>query len=228
MKKHTAYLAAASAAALIAAASAARADVLVMDTELAAPGVYFGSGNFNTHYAVDTAGGVEIGLKSKIRGDATDSIAPVGDVYVIGLGNKVSFDYSVNADINGDAPVDLSDVTALLTIFNLGTGQSASFDPSSTSAQLGNTFNASTGGYQNSEQLAFFPSDGFSLNTNATYLVRLSLTNVPGVEGTMSVDNVIQYGAGGIPEPTAWALLVLGFGGAGAALRRRRGAAVAA
>ena len=28
--------------------------------------------------------------------------------------------------------------------------------------------------------------------------------------------------AGGIPEPAAWALMILGFGGAGAALRRAR------
>lgn len=35
--------------------------------------------------------------------------------------------------------------------------------------------------------------------------------------------------AGGVPEPTTWALMIVGFGGAGALLRRRRraGAAVA-
>ncbi len=34
--------------------------------------------------------------------------------------------------------------------------------------------------------------------------------------------------AGGVPEPGAWALLLLGFGGVGAALRRRRAVAFAA
>ena len=33
--------------------------------------------------------------------------------------------------------------------------------------------------------------------------------------------------AGGVPEPASWALLILGFGSAGAVLRRRRGAALA-
>ena len=33
---------------------------------------------------------------------------------------------------------------------------------------------------------------------------------------------------GGVPEPASWALMILGFGAAGAALRRRRGGVVAA
>ena len=36
----------------------------------------------------------------------------------------------------------------------------------------------------------------------------------------VSVD--IVSGGGAVPEPAAWALMVFGFGGAGAALRRRR------
>jgi hypothetical protein len=35
-------------------------------------------------------------------------------------------------------------------------------------------------------------------------------------------------GAGGVPEPASWALMILGFGGVGAALRRRQGAAALA
>ncbi len=41
----------------------------------------------------------------------------------------------------------------------------------------------------------------------------------------MQIDNVVLGDAatpvGGVPEPGAWALMILGFGGAGAALRRR-------
>ncbi len=33
---------------------------------------------------------------------------------------------------------------------------------------------------------------------------------------------------GGVPEPATWAMMILGLGGAGAMLRRRRGAAVLA
>jgi hypothetical protein len=35
-------------------------------------------------------------------------------------------------------------------------------------------------------------------------------------------------GPGGVPEPATWALMIVGFGGAGAMLRRRRAALVAA
>ena len=40
------------------------------------------------------------------------------------------------------------------------------------------------------------------------------------------VDNISVTGAGAVPEPATWALMLLGFGGLGAALRRR--AAIAA
>ena len=36
-------------------------------------------------------------------------------------------------------------------------------------------------------------------------------------------NDVIQGQVTGVPEPTAWALMILGFGGVGAAVRRRRG-----
>ena len=42
--------------------------------------------------------------------------------------------------------------------------------------------------------------------------------------GTLSFEgaNPIVTGVGGVPEPAAWALMMLGFGGAGACLRARR------
>ena len=41
------------------------------------------------------------------------------------------------------------------------------------------------------------------------------------------VDNIsiVQTGAAGVPEPATWALMILGFGGIGASMRRRRVAA---
>jgi hypothetical protein len=222
VKKSVLAGAAASVAFALAAASAAQAGT-VFDTSLVnPPGVFFGTGNFNTHYAVTTDDGVEIGLKSKIRGDATDSIVPVGDVYSIGLGNKVSFDFSVNPNVGGSL-VDLSDATALLTIVNEGTGQSFSFDPSA----IGDDTRAA-GGYQNSEQLAFFPV-GFTTTSNFTYDVTLSLSNVGANHDAFSTTNIIKVGNGdAVPEPMTWALMLVGFGGIGATLRRARKSAAAA
>jgi hypothetical protein len=51
-----------------------------------------------------------------------------------------------------------------------------------------------------------------------------------GFQGTGTVDNFRLDAAalaGAVPEPTVWAMMLLGFGGLGAALRRRRAAAPA-
>ena len=61
----------------------------------------------------------------------------------------------------------------------------------------------------------------------------LNATSLPGTEA-FSVFEGPQYGlryggvAFAVPEPSTWALLMIGFGGLGVSLRsRRRGAAVA-
>jgi hypothetical protein len=51
----------------------------------------------------------------------------------------------------------------------------------------------------------------------------LSAQQLPEVRGVQGLD--LQGGA--IPEPAAWTLMILGFGGAGAVLRRRRTASAA-
>jgi len=43
---------------------------------------------------------------------------------------------------------------------------------------------------------------------------------------SLSVGDAIAEPTGGIPEPSSWALMILGFGGAGAVVRRRRAAVV--
>jgi hypothetical protein len=52
-----------------------------------------------------------------------------------------------------------------------------------------------------------------------TYLVN----RTPGSPGWGQFDNVaVNFATAGVPEPTSWALMILGFGGVGATLRRRR------
>jgi hypothetical protein len=95
-------------------------------------------------------------------------------------------------------------------------------------------------GIQNSEQLVWlnandglhFPMTGglgFDSSINDTYKVELSLSNIgDGTTQNLDVVNFIQQGsgvagfAGGVPEPSSWALMILGFGAAGAMLRRRK------
>lgn len=72
---------------------------------------------------------------------------------------------------------------------------------------------------------ADLPSTGF---TTAAYLYNLWPRSGLGSNAQIAdfAPNASSFAAG-VPEPSTWALLMLGFGGAGALLRRRRAAALA-
>ena len=70
----------------------------------------------------------------------------------------------------------------------------------------------------------------FALTPGASYSLFLSggpahLAHVVGV-GSMTATDIATYGVSitSVPEPGAWALMILGFGAAGSTLRRRQGA----
>jgi hypothetical protein len=215
-------LAAASAVAIAVAASAASAGT-VTDGTLAFPN-FSGTGNFSDHYVINTEGGVEVALRAKIFKDPDDTkVIPVGDVYDIPLNSVFSFDYSVDPDVGG-SDVSLAGVVASLTITNEGNGASFTFDPST----FDNATNPSLpGAYENSERASFgFLGLGYDPTKNDTFDVVLTLTGVPDTRGPIVAENIVNIGAG-VPEPASWALMILGFGGVGAALRRPRKATVA-
>ena len=191
---------------------------------LAAPGVYFGTGNSNGAFTVNTEDGVEVGLRSKISG-IEPQITPTGNTYLIPLGDTFNFDYSVNPNVGG-SEVSLAGVTALLTVTDVADGKSFSFDPSS--AAFGDATNADApGGYQNSEKISFgFLDPGYNPNLNDTFHIVLTLDNVPNA-GMISVSNNVQVGTGAVPEPATWAMMLVGFGGLGVAMRSRRKQAAA-
>lgn len=226
--KFKVLFAAASAASLAMLAGGAQAST-VLDANLASPGVYFGSGNPNGHFTVVTVDGVETGLRARPYPQVP--VAPVSsDIYDVGLGNAISLDFSVNPSVTG-SEVSLANTSFMLQILNEATGMAASFDPS---AILDNAHNAgAAGGFQNSERFSFgfiaAPMGGYNVNANDTYRVTMILTNVGGDTFTNRI--WVNQGAGlqgftpgGVPEPTSWALAILGLGGVGASLRRRRAA----
>ncbi|HEY0438073.1 MAG TPA: PEPxxWA-CTERM sorting domain-containing protein, partial [Phenylobacterium sp.] len=59
--------------------------------------------------------------------------------------------------------------------------------------------------------------------TSDTAIDRVGIAQL---DGYSVIDNA-SFSAGGAPEPAAWAMMLLGFGGLGAALRARRAAALA-
>jgi hypothetical protein len=181
-------------------------------------GAYYGGGNDYApgNWTVNTGGPLELGLRGHVYQQPAQ--APVGNVYVVPLNSVASLDWSFD-NLSQIFPTILS---ASLTISN-ALGGSFSYDPLVTpdNAQNPNGW----GGEQNSLRLNFAFLNGpgginYSAAANSTYNVALSVTTVE--YGTLSDSIVIQQGAGGVPEPSTWALLILGFGATGAMVRSRR------
>jgi hypothetical protein len=94
-----------------------------------------------------------------------------------------------------------------------------------------------TAGHSYQDTFAY-PSNGFfyAYVTGDTLIDRFSIAANGSFRdirqlrlgGIVPLDEGVHVNPNGIPEPASWALMILGFGGAGATLRRRRGAAAAA
>ncbi|MEH2515719.1 hypothetical protein V1279_001292 [Bradyrhizobium sp. AZCC 1610] len=178
-----------------------------------------GSGTSNGHFAVDTEdNGVELGLRASIR--FVGPITPTGNLYIAPVGNSSgkalwNFEFSVN-------PGSLVGTHSLLTI--TGPGGSLAFNP-----QL-IPDNTPIGGplYQNSENLAFaFLGGPLNFNPNASGIYTFDLKLFSANDQLLG-DVSIQVNA--VPEPSTWAMLILGFAGIGfmAYRRKSRPAALAA
>ena len=207
-----------AAAALLIGPGVAQA-AITYNADLASPGVYFGAGNPNGSFAINTVDGVELGLRAKeFMGP---SPVPVDNVYNIDLGKVISFDWSFNPGAHGSA-VSLAALTSLLSITNVGTGGSFSFNPFLVPDNA--TSLLAPGGSQNSWRLSFGFLNGpgglsYNKNLDATYRIDWTVSGdaIPSISDRI----IINQGAGAVPEPGTWALMILGFGGVGAVLRRR-------
>jgi len=197
---------------------------VTFNANLASPGVYFGSGNPNGTFTVNTVNGAEMGLRGKVYQSPTQT-TPIGNVYNFNLGDVVSFDWSFNPGADG-SPLSLAGLTSLLTITNVATGGSFSYNPFLVPDNA--TSLLAPGGSQNSWRLSFGFLNGpggigFNSGVNSTYNISWTLSG--DAIGTMSNNIVLNQGSGApaaVPEPATWAMLIVGFGIAGMGLRRRR------
>jgi hypothetical protein len=172
-------------------------------------GFHYGTGNnyAPANAAVLTGDVTEIALRFHQTGQA----APASDangVYSFALGTTpISFDFSITKLGGGVFP------SSLITVTNIGTGQTFSYNP----FFAGNdNYTAIADTAQNSEQLGFFvPAISFTPNVNSTYRV-----NLTSGSDSLSVD--ARLGAGAVPEPATWAMMIVGFGIVGFGLRTRR------
>ena len=73
--------------------------------------------------------------------------------------------------------------------------------------------------------VADFQTTSLTSAFTSAIFTQVSISGVRGdiAPGGFALDNVVLTGErGGVPEPASWALMILGFGGAGSLLRRRR------
>jgi hypothetical protein len=184
--------------------------VVTFDQNLAS-GWTQGTGTSNGHFAVDTgADGVELGLRASLR--FVGPITPTGNLYIAPAGNSSgralwNFEFSVN-------PGSLLGTYSLLTI--TGPGGSLAFDPTliPDNTPIGGPFD------QNSENLAFaFLGGPLNFNPNASGIYTFDL-KLFSVDKELLGEVSIQVNA--IPEPSTWAMMILGFAGVGFMAYRRK------
>ncbi|MGA9869440.1 MAG: PEP-CTERM sorting domain-containing protein [Acetobacteraceae bacterium] len=184
----------------------------VDNTSLASPpGTYFGTGNPNTNWTVNTVSGVEMGLQASLP--TIGPIVPVGNVYGVATGVNWNFNFSVNTAASGLTLSDVGPISLSLTDF--GTGTTGSFDPT----LIPDNATVDDTGFQNSEGLRFasiaavLGDPDYDVNANDTYLFTLSTS-------AGSVTERVVVGSGAVPEPAS--LAVLGVGLLGLAFTRKR------
>ncbi|WP_293682310.1 PEPxxWA-CTERM sorting domain-containing protein [uncultured Phenylobacterium sp.] len=69
--------------------------------------------------------------------------------------------------------------------------------------------------------------DGATIG-GSSYLNPFSFTNGIGEAGVRAGNGLLTINFIGVPEPATWAMMIMGFGGVGAMIRRRRTALVSA
>ena len=158
----------------------------------------------------------ELAARFHITGEqALESVDGVYSFDLAALGtNNISFDYSIFGGNPSNSSVKLT---------NLLSGTTASFNPFSFPFTDGN---GELPGLQGSQRLGFgflnggsiFGNLGFNPSINNTY--RFDLTSG---ENTLTTFAKVGEGAiGAVPEPSTWALMLLGFAAVGFTMRRSK------
>lgn len=185
-----------------------------------------GSSNTGDVYSYGTTGTTERALGSLTSG--TNSPIYFGGVFTNGLGGTIeslAFGYDGEQWRAGSSTTDSLTFQYSLDATEVDNGSwtslaSLTFTPLVIAAN-GATLN----GNANRTALAGAAS-GLAIGAGQSFAFRWLNTDSAGSDHGLGVDNFTLTATlapvAGVPEPSAWALLILGFGTVGGALRRRR------
>jgi hypothetical protein len=186
-----------------------------------AEGAYYGSGNTNAGFNIDTAGQLELGLSAIIRytgpepapqepSDLDAYYVPPGESTYVKPGHTTpvggsTWDFVYSVDTGSDS---VSAYTYQITITDLTNNSisPSSFDPSNPSIIPDNATTGGVNGFQNAEALSFGFLPGYDVNAGDTYQITLAATPVTGGQTeSVSIDVNVT------PEPTTWLLFGTGL-----------------
>jgi hypothetical protein len=201
-----------SVAGLIISSCIGSASATVIDNTTLTAGWHNGTGTVDGHFTVDQENGVELGLRAGIR--FVGPITPTGNVYTAPLSPTGDTLALWNFEYSYDPGVNTGTATTIAITDNLG----HSF-PAFSLAPFDNT--AAGTALQNSENIGFFPFSlaGFDPTVPAIYTIDLAMGSPTG-SPLGSVE--IQVDVGAVPEPSTWAMMILGFAGIGWMAYRRK------
>lgn len=178
------------------------------NTNLAAPGTYYGTGNPNTNWVVDNSNGVEIGLQTLIRYVGSVAPTPPGSsIYYVPTGatsetgkSGSAWGFAFSLNLNG-AGLTLNDVTTSLQMQDVANGTTGAFDALLICDNFGYSSSGSDGGScasslnasidygaQNAEALSYsaiaaaFLDPGYNMNQDDTYKFMFSVTCKANIE----------------------------------------------
>ncbi len=216
------------AAAAVSVALAGTAQAVTLNQN-AADGFEAGTGIPNGFFTKDHQGGFM--LDTRARPYPELPIPSIGNsIFLIPLGKIVSMDLSVWLSADGQDR-DEDDYDAIVTVKNFNTGLTATFD----FFDLPDNEYTSGGAGSNSERYSFCfiacQMGGYNQNQDNTFLQMLTLKETATGATLARTYAWVQQGdgtegfqipTGGVPEPATWAMMILGFGGVGTMIRRRR------